>query len=91
VRPYAFALLPAIDRFVVTSAPMMEDYTADAVQVWRLSGLTRVATLPVPPARLADGRVLAKGHELPFEPRVMPDGSVLLNTYGCGFYHITGS
>lgn len=89
-RPYAFAILPAIDRFVVTSAPMMEDYTADAVQVWRLSDLTRVATLSMPPARLADGRVLAAGHELPFEPRVMPDGSVLLNTFGCGFYRVTG-
>jgi hypothetical protein len=89
MRPYAFAVLPDVDRFVVTSAPMMEDYTADAVQVWRLSDLTRLATLPVPPARLAGGRVLANGHELPFEPRVMPDGSVLLNTFGCGFYRVT--
>lgn len=90
MRPYAFALLPRHNRFVVTSAPMMEDYTADAVQVWRLSDLTRVSTLPMPPARLPDGRVLANGHELPFEPRVMPDGSVLLNTFGCGFYRMTG-
>ena len=29
------------------------------------------------------------GHSYPFEPRVMPDGSVLLNTYGCGFYRVT--
>jgi hypothetical protein len=34
--------------------------------------------------------VLPKGHELPFEPRAMPDGSVLLNAFGCGLYHLTG-
>ena len=88
-RAYAFAVLPNIDRFVLTSAPMMEDFSANAVQIWRLSDLTRLQTLMVPPARLPDGRTLAMGHTLPFEPRVMPDGSVLLSTYGCGFYRIT--
>ncbi len=88
MRAYAFAVLPTIDRFVVTSAPMMEDHSADAIQIWRLSDLTRLTTLMVPPARLPDGRTLAAGHRLPFEPRVMPDGSVLLNTYGCGFYRV---
>jgi len=89
MRAYAFAVLPAIDRFVLTSAPMMEDHSADAIQIWRLSDLTPLETLMVPPARLPDGRTLAMGHRLPFEPRVMPDGSVLLNTYGCGFYRVT--
>jgi hypothetical protein len=32
MRAYAFAVLPAIDRFVVTSAPMMEDQSADVIQ-----------------------------------------------------------
>ena len=90
MRAYAFAVLPTIDRFVVTSAPMMEDHSADVIQVWRLSDLTLLRTLTVPPARLPDGRVLAMGHSYPFEPRVMPDGSVLLSTYGCGFYRVTG-
>ena len=88
-RAYAFAVLPSIDRFVLTSAPMMEDHSADAVQIWRLSDLTPLQTLMVPPAKLPDGRTLAMGHTLPFEPRVMPDGSVLLSTYGCGFYRVT--
>jgi hypothetical protein len=39
VRPYAFALLPEIDRLVVTSAPMMEDSWADVVQIYRYSDL----------------------------------------------------
>ena len=90
MRPYAFAVLPERDRFVVTSAAMMEASSADAVQVWRLSDLTRLHTLPLPPARLPDGRMLDSGHAQPFEPRVMRDGSVLLNAYGCGFYRMTG-
>ncbi len=90
MRPYAFAVLPERDRFVVTSAAMMEPSSANAVQVWRLSDLRRLHTLPVPPARLPDGRMLDSGHAVPFEPRVMRDGSVLLNTFGCGFYRVTG-
>jgi hypothetical protein len=89
IRPYSFALLPAIDRLVVTSAPMMEDTTADVVQIWRLSDYSLLRTLQVPPAGLAAGGVLPRGHQYPFEPRVMPDGTVLLNAYGCGFYQVT--
>lgn len=99
IRPYAFAPLPEIDRLVSTSAPMMEDYSADVVQIWRLSDLELLHTLPVPPARLANGEELMSrapsgaleptGHKYPFVPRVMADGSVLLNAYGCGFYRLT--
>jgi len=40
--------------------------------------------------RFADLRVIGPyRHFYPFEPRVMPDGSVLLNAFGCGFYRIT--
>ena len=68
---------------------MMEDHSANVIQIWRLSDLTLLRTLALPPAKLADGRTLAMGHSYPFEPRVMPDGSVLLSTYGCGFYRVT--
>ncbi len=90
IRPYSFAAMPAIDRVLMTSAPMMEDTSADVVQVWRLSDLKLLRTLQVPPAKLADGGVLPRGHGYPFEPRVMPDGSILLNAFGCGFYRVTG-
>ncbi len=90
VRVYAFATRPDVDRLLTTSAPMMEDTTADVVQIWRLSDLALLHTLQVPPARLHDGTPLPRGHQYPFEPRVMPDGSVLLNAYGCGFYRVTG-
>ena len=100
VRPYSFAMLPDIDRLVVTSAPMMEDYSADVVQIWQLSDLALLRTLELPPAvlpngdtlrtlRRSTGELVATGHFYPFEPRVMPDGSVLLNAFGCGFYRLS--
>lgn len=91
IRPYSFALLPETDRMVMTSAPMMEDTTADVIQIRRLSDLGLVRTLQVPPARLPNGDLQPRGHNYPFEPRVMADGTVLLNTYGCGFYQVTGT
>lgn len=89
IRPYSFALLPGIDRMVMTSAPMMEDTSADVVQIWQLTPLKRLQTIQLPPARLASGGVLPRGHAMPFEPRLMEDGSVLLNAYGCGFFRVT--
>ncbi len=89
IRPYSFVMLPALDRFLVTSAPMMEDTTADVIQIWQYSDLRLLRTVQVPPAKLPDGRVRSKGHQYPFEPRLMPDGSVLFNSYGCGFYRVT--
>lgn len=90
VRPYAFVLRPDVDRVFVTSAAMMEPVNADVVQIFRLSDFALLTTLAVPPARLPDGRTLSAGHMLPFGPRLMPDKSVLLNSYGCGFYRVTG-
>src|SRR5690606_24572162 len=74
VRPYAFAVLPLVDRLIVPSALMMEPHSADVVQVFRLSDLTLLHTLPVPEAALPNGRVLPRSNALPFEPRVLPDG-----------------
>lgn len=91
IRLYAFALLPEIDRLVTTSAPMMEDFSADVVQIWRLSDFKLLRTLRVPEARLPNGTVLKGSNGLPFEPRVLPDKrSVFMNAYRCGFYHLTG-
>lgn len=101
VRPYSFAMLPEIDRLVVTSAPMMEEHSADVVQIWSLSELRLLQTLELPPALLPDGSPLRtrnastgelapSGHTYPFEPRVMPDGSVLFNAFGCGMYRLHG-
>lgn len=100
IRPYTFAVLPRLDRMVTTSANMMEKTSADVVQVWRFSDFKLLKTIATPPALLPNGKPLltragehgelqATGNQLPFEPRVMPDGSVLLNAYGCGLYRLT--
>ena len=62
---------------------MDTETTADVVQVWRLSNLTLLKTLAVPPADDST-------HKIPFEVRALEDGSVMMNTYTCGFYRISG-
>jgi hypothetical protein len=89
VRPYAFALLPEQDRFLVTSAPMHESSWADVVQIYRYSDFELLHTLPLPVGRLANGQAQEGSQKAGFGPRVLDDGSVFLNAYGCAFYHIT--
>ena len=85
VRTYAMAALASLDRLVSTSAPMQQDSTAHVVQIWQLSTLKLLHTLRLPEGPAPHLK------ELPFEPRVMADGrTVLLNTFGCGFYRVTG-
>jgi hypothetical protein len=84
IRTYALAVLPASDRVVTTSSPMDTESTAHVVQIWRLSDLALLKTLPVPEVS-GDS-----SHQYPFEVRALKDGSVLLNTYFCGFFHVTG-
>lgn len=90
IRPYAFAPLLGEDRVVTTSALMMEQSSADVVQIWRYSDFKLLHTIAVPPGAAADGTPLPGAGKVPFEPRLMRDGSVLLNAYGCGLYRVTG-
>ncbi len=89
VRPYAFALLPEIDRLVVTSAPMMEMVSADVVQIYRYSDFTLLKTIELPAGRLSSGSVVAGSERAGFGPRVLPDRSVFFNSYGCTFYRLS--
>jgi hypothetical protein len=85
IRTYGLELLPAIDRVLTTSSPMDPEATANVVQVWRLSDLRLLRTIPVP------GVPGDSVNAYPFEVRVLADGRTLfLNTYNCGFYRITG-
>ncbi len=83
IRTYALAVVQGADRVVTTSAPMDTEKTAHVVQVWRLSDLTLLKTLPVP--EVAGDST----HMYPFEVRTLMDGSVLMNTYYCGFFRIS--
>jgi hypothetical protein len=93
IRPYSLAIVPDLDRVVVTSYDMGEDMgmtggrrgRTHVVQVWRLSDLSVVATIDLPP--LPGGG----GDEQPGEPRLLDDGrTVLVSTFTCGLYRITG-
>ena len=81
IRTYAITVVPESDRVVTTSTPMDNEKTANVVQVWRLSDLRLLKTLPVP--EIAGDST----HVYPFEVRTLADGSVMLNTYG-GFFHL---
>lgn len=89
VRVYAVLPMLDLDLVLTTSARMMEEHSANVVQLWRYSDLALLKTLDVPAGRKADGSPLDWANEMPFGPRRMADGSVLLNAYMCGFYRLT--
>ena len=60
VRPYAFALLPEQDRFLVTSAPMHETSWADVVQIYRYSDFQLLHTIELPAAILKNGNEIKR-------------------------------
>jgi hypothetical protein len=85
IRTYSLDVAPAADRFVTTSTPMEHGPSADVVQVWRLSDLTVLRTLPVPES------APDSTFHWPFEVRLLPgDSTALLNTWYCGFYLLSG-
>ena len=85
IRPYSAAILPAIDRVVVTTTDMQNQDSTSAVQFWRLSDLSLRATIDLPPGPRGDeGRHTA-------EPRILSDGkTVLVSTFNCGLYLLHG-
>ncbi len=85
IRTYSLDVAPAADRFVTTSTPMEHGPSADVAQVWRLSDLTVLRTLPVPES------APDSTFHWPFEVRFLPgDSTALLNTWYCGFYLLSG-
>jgi hypothetical protein len=85
VRPYSLAVLPALDRVVTTATDMHLEARSRAVQIWRLSDLTLLHTILLPPGPRGDENAMTA------EPRVLADGrTVLVNTFTCGLYRING-
>ena len=93
LRPYSLAIVPRLDRVVVTSYDMGEDMgfqggrrgRTRVVQVWRLSDLAVLRTIDLPPGPGGGG------DEQPGEPRLLGDGiNVLVATFTCGLYRMTG-
>ncbi|MGI8772462.1 MAG: hypothetical protein ACR2JE_13630 [Acidobacteriaceae bacterium] len=85
LTPYSLVVLPQIDRVVSTDSSMdFADGYGTTYQLWRLSDLKLLKTESFDP-----GDNLY-GHADPEEPRLAPDGSVLVQTFSCGLQRITG-
>ena len=99
--PYSLVVDAKHDRVLSTSTTMpiplwlhappgswtkerVDKITTTQVQVWSLSGLKLLATIPLP--KPPGGAY----NEFPAEPRLLPDGSIYVNTFSCGLYHVTG-
>ncbi len=85
LRPYSLAVVPGLDRVVTTSADMHGRLVGRSVQVWRLSDLTLLHTILLPPGPRGDE------HLHPAEPRLLADGrTVMVATFRCGLYMLSG-
>jgi hypothetical protein len=83
--PYSLAILPKIDRVIVTNSPMGDDYlpTSNTYQLFRLSDLKLLGTYRFDPG------VALNGHVDPEEARVGPDGAAYVQTLSCGIQRVT--
>ncbi|MCY7280698.1 MAG: selenium-binding family protein [Sphingomonas bacterium] len=85
IRAYSLAVVPKLDRVVTTTSDMHSKGVAETIQIWRLSDLKLLLTLPLPPGPRG------KEQQDSAEPRLLPDGrTVMVNTFNCGLYRLTG-
>lgn len=84
--PYSLAVMPKIDRVLVTNSPMQDPYllSSNTYQVFRLSDLKLLGTHRLDPGPTGNGNVA------PEEARVAADGSVYIQTLSCGIQRVTG-
>lgn len=84
--PYSLAVLPGIDRVLVTNSPMGDEFllTSNTYQLFRLSDLKLLGT-----HRFDPGPSL-NGHISPEEARIGPDGAAYVQTLSCGIQRVTG-
>ena len=100
IWPYSLAVVPRRDLVVSSSTPMgragwapevpgswpskkIDEQVTSHVQLWRLSSLQLLKTITLPP----DGK---KHDQYPAEPRLLPEGTVYVNTFSCGLFRMKG-
>jgi hypothetical protein len=85
LAPYSLVVLPELDRIVVTNSSMHDDdiLSGTTYQLYRLSDLRLLKT------SFFDMGSNHYGQISPEEPRRGPDGSVYVQTLGCGVERIT--
>lgn len=83
IRPYSLAIVPMLDRVVTGSADMMGAQVSHVAQVWRLSDLKLLKTMPLPPQADWFYDTAADSSE----PRTLSDGkTVVVPTFNCGLF-----
>ncbi len=85
-RVYSAAVVSSLDRIVSTTTDMHGSSPASRqVQIWRLSDLRLLHTVTLPDGPRGDESMLSA------EPRLLADGrTVLVSTFSCGLYLMTG-
>lgn len=86
LMPYSLVVIPELDRVVSTNSSMHEDdiFSGVTYQLWRLSDLKLIKTAYF---EVGENRYAQISPE---EPRLGPDGSIFVQTLGCGIERITG-
>jgi hypothetical protein len=86
LSPYGLVVLPESDRVVSTNSSMHQDdiFRGVTYQIWRLSDLRLLKT------EYFDVGENRYAQISPEEPRLGPDGSIFVQTLGCGIERITG-
>ena len=86
LTPYSLVVLPELDRVVSTNSSMQNlgIFSGVTYQVWRLSDLKLLKTAFLDVGENRYSQIS------PEEARLAPDGSVLIQTLGCGLERITG-
>ena len=88
IYPYSVLPIAALDRALSTTTdmnPANKKATSPWVQLWRLSDLTLLRSIALPPG--------PRGNEQLFsgEPLLLPDGkSAYVHTFNCGLYLVRG-
>jgi hypothetical protein len=86
LTPYSLVVLPELDRVVSTNSSMHREsiFSGVTYQVWRLSDLKLLKT------SYFDAGDNHYAQISPEEPRLGPDGSIFVQTLGCGIERISG-
>jgi hypothetical protein len=85
LRPYSLAPVPDLDRVVTTTGDMWMKLEGKSVQIWRLSDLSLLKTILLPPGPKGDEHLDVA------EARLLADGKTLIvTTFHCGMYVLSG-
>ena len=87
IRPYSIAVSEKLDRIVTSSGDMEGAQHSHVAQVWRLSDLKLIKTMPLPQAA---GYYVDPPTDSS-EPRTLDDGkTIVVPTFKCGLFLVEG-